>query len=1205
MNTQCSLVRISLVWTSGCIRPFLLLPTLLLTFLISNAYCQTNSGALVGSVIDKSEAAVPNAKITITNSATGVTLTTGTSSAGDFRVAQLVPGTYSIRAEAPGFQPQVRTGVIIDVSQTSTVNMTLQVGATNEAITVEATNVGIETGTSTIATTVTNELVVDLPLTNTTTQGGERDVLDLQFLTPGTAGSSWQGTVAGGQQFGGEILLDGNSLDTLSGNNADVVNEVPSIEGVQEFTVLSTGLSAEYGRSTNGIINIVSRSGTNKFHGTAYDIVRNTDFDADSWFNNFYRAENCIGANNTAACRSTYATPADKKNNFGVNLGGPVLIPKVYNGKDKTFFFYNWEQVRFSSGGLNVITLPTAANRAGDFSQDIVTSNVLVAHNPCDNNSPIYQGEIFDPATTRTINGVTCRSPFPNNTIPANRLSKVAQNILNYIPLPNVAGTTANYQSSFVNPVISTFETIRVDHSFSDKDKIFGSYNTNEFAGYNGTLSIDTPADETTRQHFITHDINTGWDHFFSPTVENRFNVAFWRFYNTLNTLGVLANQDWPDVLGISGLNGAPGAPFPVINFLQGGYYDTGSAGVGEYLAAQDRISINDHLSWVKARHSLKFGYELRAHQYISWTKGIQSGEFNFANAETAGISSSIAEDGNAFASFMLGQMNSASANSILWYPRYSQYYHALYAQDDYKVTRTLTLNLGLRWDLDLPYHAAGGNSSMFDPTLANPGANGLPGALAFAGSGRSDAWMPTTWTDFGPRIGFAWGPSRFHDKTAIRGSYDIIYGQLPNGVLGADQTGFTSTASYSDSNSVGGFSGTPFTLNQGFPALATTVNTNPSQLNGQPISAINQGTKPARVQMWDLQVQHQLAPDLVFTVSYVGNHDTRLASNLLDINAVPQQYWSLGSELTQPVVGNPYGIPVPYPGFTGTIANALRPYPQYLQIMSADETVGSSTYEALWASLQRHYRNGLTLLFAYTWSKNITDAGWWAIGSNPAVQNPFNISQERALANLNVPQNLSLSYAYELPVGKGRHFLNNSRALDAVVGGWTFAGIHSYASGSPISFGCADQIPGTDNCVRWDFTGSNLLSSSERSGNLNPGVDNYFLNPGQTVHQVFVDPEVNLSQGGGYQLGGLSRYTSARGYSGIGTSGLMESFTLSKQFPIREGLRIEIRLEALNAFNRHQFAVPDSNPNDLAFGVVTASQIAPRQLQLTARIRF
>jgi len=1169
-------------------------------------------GSLSGTVMDSSGAAVPNAKVTVTNTQTGVAINTVTSSAGAYAVPQLVPGIYSVRAEAPGFQSQVQTGVVIDVSQTSTVNMSLQVGNTKQEITVQAQTVGIETETSQVATSVTEELVTELPLANNTTQGGQRDVLDLQFLTPGTEGSSWQGTVAGGQRFSGEILVDGNSIDTVSGNSSDVVNEAPSIEGIAEFTVLSTGLSAEYGRSNSGLINFISKSGTNRYHGTAYDVVRQTMFDANTWFNNFYKGENCVGANDTPACRSTYQTPEDKKNDYGVNLGGPVWIPHVYNGKDKTFFFFNWEQVKFSSGGLNVNTLPTAANRTGDFSANLVPSNVLVASNPCDNGNPIVQGEIFDPSTTQTINGVTCRSPFPGNKIPSADFSKVAQNVLNYVPLPNEAGLADNYINSWKSPVISTYETIRIDHSFNNSNKIFWSYNTNEFAGLNGGLTIYTAADQTTKQHFITHDINAAWDHFFSPSVENHFNIAFWRFYNVLYSRGVIDNQNWPSILGISGIVGFPGITFPGVVFNQGGYYNLGPVGgnPGNYLAAQSRISVNDNLSWVRGKHSLKFGYQLRTAQYTTYND-IEGGTWDFANAETAGISTLPVASGNAFASYMIGLPQGSSSEDIIWLPRWSQYYNAVYAQDDYKVARTLTLNLGLRWDVDRPYHAWHNNSSMFDPTLANPGAGGLPGAIAFAGSGTGrsgmgDAWMPTTYGDFGPRIGFAYAPLRFHDKTAIRGSYDVIYGQITNGITGNDQQGFTALKSYSDSSSLGGFNGTPYTWDQGLPPLVTAVNTDPSQLNGQAINASNTGSKPSRVQIWDVQVQHLFAPDLAFTLAYVGNHDTRLGSNLLEMNALPEQYWSLGSKLTQPVAGNAYGIPVPYAGFTGTIANALRPYPQFLNISQVNQTVGQSTYEALWSSLQRHFRDGLTLLAAYTWSKNLTNAEWFFSGSNPAPQNMFDIAQEKHLASLNIPQNLSLSYAYQLPIGRGKRFLNNwSRVLDDVLGGWTIGGIQNYASGSPISFGCADSIPGTGNCVRWNFTGTSLLSSAEKSGNLQPGVDNYFLNPGVSVHQVFVDPEVNVANGGGYQLGGLSPYTAARGYQAIGTSGLMESFNVTKQFAAGERAHAEIRLELFNAFNRHQFETPDSNPNDLAFGNVTASQIGNRTMQLTARIRF
>jgi hypothetical protein len=1192
----------------------------LLMACVVGAYCQSNVGSLVGTVTDSSRAAIPGAKITVTNPRTQVTFSTIASPLGEFVAPQLLPGTYNVRAEAPNFETQVQEGVVIDVGQTATVTLKLKLGSTSEQVLVQSDSVGLDTQTPALATTIPESFVRELPLTNNNSQGGNRDVLDLQFLTPGTAGNSYAGTVAGGQEFSGEILMDGSSMDSMGGNSSDVSNEVPSIESVQEFTVMTTGLSPEYGRTENGIINLVTKSGTNAFHGAAYDIIRNTAFDANTWFNNFYSSQNCGGANDTAACRASYATPADKKNDFGINLGGPLSIPKIYNGKDKTFFFFNWEQVRFTTGGLGVSTLPTTANRTGDFSANLVPSNVLLQNNPCDNNNPIVQGEIFDPSTTRTINGVTCRSPFPNNVIPSGNLSTVAQNILQYVPKPNAAGLANNFLRQWAAPVTSTYETIRIDHSLGSTDKIWGSYSTNEFVGYNGSpfLALGTDADVTTLQHFFTHDANAGWDHFFSPTSYNSLTLSFWRFSNILNPLGILANKDWPQVLGISGLNGTPGvSPFPIVSFQQGGYYELGeNPSDGQYFNTQGRAALHESLSMVKGKHNLKFGYELRAQQFISWSTGNISGQFNFADAETAGISSLTGQSGNSAASFMLGQMQNASASNIVWLPRYNQYYNAIYGRDDFRVTRDLTLNLGLRWDVDRPYRAAGNNSSMFDPNLSNPGANGLLGALAFAScpstagkcgapSGYSDAWEPTIFSDFGPRLGFAYAPSIFHDKTVISGSYDIIYGPLTNGITNSDQTGFTTYSSYSDSSSIGSFNGTPFTLDQGYPALPTTVDTNPSQLNGQPINATSKDAKPARVQIWDLQVQQVVAPDLVLTLSYVGSHDTRLGSNLLLTNALPEKYWNLGSELTQPVVGNTAGIPVPYPGFTGSIANALRPYPQYLAISQVNQSLGQSSYNALWAKLQRHYRNGLSLLLAYTWSKKLTNAEDWLPLENPAPQNPSDGSQERSLSNIDVPQDFSLSYTYELPFGKGKRFLNTNRALVDALGGWTIGGIQSYASATPISFGCANQIPGTDNCVRWNFVGNNLLSDAERNKKFNPAVDNYFLNPGVTASQVFIDPEAGVAQGAGYQLGKLSRTTSARGFQNIGTSGSLESFSLTKQFFAEERARLDIRAEFLNAFNRHQFLVPDSNPNDLGFGLVSSSQIPPRQLQLTARISF
>ncbi len=403
---------------------------LLLCFLFSTAlFAQTNEGILTGTVTDQTGAAIPNAKVTAKNNATGSSFDTATSSDGSFRFPALAIGQYDVTASAPGFSTVTQSNVTITISQTSAIKMSLNVGKSEQSITVQADVTSIETQSSEIGTAVTSKQVIELPLALGGV-GAMRSPEAFMFLAPGTAGPGTANSnngifiskIGGGQNFGNEILLDGTSM-LRSENGSSFDEAAPSVEAIAEFRVLTSTIPAIYGRTTGGIETFGTKSGTNQFHGTGYDILQNEDLNSNSWFNNGYAAS-CTPQ---PACRSPYARPIDKKNDYGVNLGGPVWIPKLYNGKNKTFFFFNWEQYKQSVGGTNDSIVPTAAERGGDFSS-ILTSTV-VGSNPC-TGQPIFQGEIFDPNTTRTVNGVTCRDPFPNNRIPVNRLSKVTQNML-------------------------------------------------------------------------------------------------------------------------------------------------------------------------------------------------------------------------------------------------------------------------------------------------------------------------------------------------------------------------------------------------------------------------------------------------------------------------------------------------------------------------------------------------------------------------------------------------------------------------------------------------------------------------------------------------------------------------------------------------------------------------------------------------------
>ena len=459
---------------------------------------QSNEGNIAGSVLDQTGAPIAGAEVTARNEGTGAVLKTDTGPAGNYHFSSLQIGKYDITASHPGFASLTQKGISVQINSTAAVSITLNVGEAAQSVTVQAEATRIESESSDIGTVITTKQVIELPLALGGV-GALRSPEAFVFLAPGTSGPGTAGSNNGifiskigrGQNFGNEVLLDGASiLRTENGSSFD--EAAPSVEAIQEFKVLSATFPAEYGRTTGGIESFTTKSGTNEFHGTAYDIFRNDDLDANTWFNNGFAARCAPG---DEACRRPYARPIDKKNDYGLNLGGPVWIPKIYNGKNKTFFFFNWEQYRQNNGGTQTAIVPTAAERSGDFS-GILTNNVI-GQNPCDG-SNIFQGQIFDPDSTITgPGGVACRTPFPGNIIPASRISEVSKNFLQYLPPPNIAGANGiNYALSSAQPLYNTTYTIRIDQNFSDKSRIFAMYDSRENARYAGSTFIyPCPAD--------------------------------------------------------------------------------------------------------------------------------------------------------------------------------------------------------------------------------------------------------------------------------------------------------------------------------------------------------------------------------------------------------------------------------------------------------------------------------------------------------------------------------------------------------------------------------------------------------------------------------------------------------------------------------------------------------------------------------------
>jgi hypothetical protein len=1197
-------------------------------------FAQSNGGSLAGTITDPSGSAVANATVTATNVGTAQAVKTTSSSTGAYHFSDMQVGTYTLSATAPGFKKTDRVGVQIQLETTSSLDIALVVGSTNESIEVSAEAPRLQTESSDVGTVVTPMQVVDLPLS--TNGSAIRNASDFVFLTPatfgtGTSGGNFQAGVGGGQTMGSEILIDGASISLQSFGDAFETNELPSVESIGEFKVLVAGIPANQGRTTSGVQSYTTKSGSNEWHGGGFEILHRTGLDANTWFNNLSIAQNGPTAAN--------ATPSDDKSEYGVLLGGPLKIPHIYNGTDRTFFFFSWGQFRQNKGYSNLEAIPTPANLAGDFSENLTTNSL--GTNPCDG-STIYQGQIFDPTTTNSTvsntnpTGVLCRTAYPGNKINT-PVSAVARAIAAYIPAPSTSGLVNNYNSAGTLPIIDTTDTIRIDHSFGDKDKIFGTYNVRDDVETYTQGHLWLPVTPyITKQDIPAHIFRMGYDHIFSPTLINHALIATTQVRDKQSYLTNFGGVQWSQKLG---LPGGEGFMFPGVYPNEGSIVPFGDIqnNAGYNGSIDDTAAIiSDSVLWSKGRHNLTLGGEYRYLLSISSFISPLQGQFQFGREQTAATIATASASGNGIASFLLGQVASVQSIRDLVSLRNLGHYFAGYVQDQFKVNRELNLSLGLRYNFEVPFREEHDFGSNFSPTTINTGANGTgtPGALIFGGSGPlqsgSTRWQHTYFKNIEPRLGFAYSPNFLHQKVAIQASYSItsapfVYWQqeysIPNGFASnvtvnniANPFGAAELFDPSSPTTPGIAHPSAY----GVPATATSPNFDRSQLNGsQTYWGKASFGRPGQSQIWSLMVQTQLATDLLLTTGYIGQSGSHLGSNLSYVNDLNPTNFARGAGLNDTFNGSNTavdGVAPPYPEFAGTVAQALRPYPQYTYINTAayGENVGHMSFDAMVVKLERRYHNGLNLMGSYTWSKNLTDTAGIAGGSLGgnyvgATQNPFDLRSERSLSQEDVPHLFVVSYIYELPFGKGRQFLNHSRASDYFVGGWSLTGIQRYQSGQPVAFGCATSVPGmyvnqegATHCVRWNLVpGQPLHSAARAGGRFNPAVsgDNQWYNPA-----AFSDPNANVTGTTPYSFGDKPAFQgNDRNFPYY-----EEDWGLVKKVPITERVNFIFRAEFFNAFNRHIFASPDGEPYDgPAFGTVGGLANNPRETQFTFRVQF
>jgi hypothetical protein len=1176
---------------------------------------QTNQGAIAGNVFDASGGVVANVKIVATNTKTGSKYETVSSSAGSYRFPNLTVGPYDITANAQGFKAATLRGVIVEVATTASLDIKLDTGSVTETVVVNADTPRIQTESAEIGTVITQQQVLDLPLVLGSTVQYMRSPEAFVFLIPGAvgpgtgngSGGTFESKIAGGQNYATEVLLDGASM-FRSENGSSFDETAPSVEALSEFKVLVSTIPAEYGRTTGGIETFSTKGGTNAYHGDVYDLFRNEDMDANSWGNNYFGLPR----------------NRDRQNDYGFNIGGPVWLPHIYNGRNKTFFFFSWEQYRQTQGLTTTTTVPTQAEIGGNFSASLNTADVL-GTNPCDG-TPIYAGEIFDPSTTRTVGTTQCRTAFLNepgsggiNAIPAADITTVGKNILSFYPTPTNGNAINNYTYQYSFPTLATTPTVRIDENVGDKTKLYFTYSSRKNSRISTTANFANAAGDGRDQLFTAHYLRFGYDYVISPSILNHFSVGLNRTNSANIGAGVRygGGSDWDSKLGITG---ATGPMFPVVGFFQTAPY----VGLGDSVdgdTIDNGLRTNDTVSWVRGRHEMKFGVDWRFQQFSPLNFANTSGSYYFWAAQTAGTSSfNAGQTGDPIASALLAQVHDSNLSSYATQPRWLRSYYGFFAQDSFKIRPNLVFNYGLRWDIDQPNKENNDDTSNISLTTPNTGAGGFPGALVFAGTGSgrngvtNERWANTWLKDVGPRLGFAWQPRVLGHDTVIRGGYGIIYAPIQYADFGADNlTGFQANPAF--------FSGDNFNpaynLTAGFPAYPAPPNLDPTQLNFTGPTYIDPSYgRPGMIQNWSLEVQRQLAPDWILSVAYVGQHSTHLRSNFDSVNSLNPSYFSMGGVLSETVAET--GAPVPFPTFpTGdTVAQTLVPHPQYFGFNTdcCLEDLGQATYNALQAQLQHRFHYGLNLMASYTWSKTLTDADsalpyFATLAGSAGPQDYFHQKGDKAISDQDLPQNLVLSYVYELPIGKGKRYLSNTGFASRAVSGWSISGVQRYESGQPFAICCATGIPAFAGSVRYNqVPGTSLLSSAYTSSGFNAGTEpmlniNALSDPNAPC--VIFTGCTGAPSGAPYSLGTMPRVTGAIRMPFYES----EDFNVMKRTHITERMDVLLQASALNAFNRHIFNRPtDFNIYDpVGFGMLNPSNLllGPRVLQMQLKLEF
>jgi hypothetical protein len=1109
--------------------------------LASVALLAQTTAQITGTISDSTGAAIQGAEITAFDASKGTRRQVLSNESGIYRISLLPPGEYHVTVQKEGFRVVRRSGVKLAVEEVVRLDFLLEVGTVSETIEVQSRAPLLQNESATVGTSVGSKAVVDLPLVSAVSG---RDPVELLQVLPGSTNKGVAGTqsINGGRIGTNDIQVDGaTKVEELIGNSSGA-GGIPSVETVNEVKLMTNVYSAEFGRSGGATVLVTTKSGTNEFHGSAYHFFRHDSIAARNFF-----------APTKLPIRS---------NQWGFTVGGPIR-------KNRTFFFGSHEGWRYRTDFNQRTTVPTELERNGNFSQTLSSGGQLI---------PIY-----DPSTlaANPSGGGYIRSPFPGNVIPSSRFDPVGAKLVSFYNAPNFPGATFTNVNNY-----RVFDSggrdykqylLKMDHSFSTNHTLNGRFFLQNL-DQKQPVVFDNPFNPgANNQHAPNRSVTLSDTYIITPTILNEARVALNRHINAFSPQFPV---DGNALIGLKGLP-SPAPATPLISVT--GYSGLGNSSFGG--TYQTVYEFSDTVNVIRGKHTLKIGGDFRRFRFNRPSRVGEPGSLSFSGVFTNFPGRALT--GSALADMLLGSPNSASVTITPTFG-FRSWYAAGFLQDDFKVTRTFTLNLGIRYDLETPFTEVANRLSNFDPNLKDP-ATGLPGALRFAGrDGTGTRMVNIDRNNWGPRFGFAWSPNAA-DGLVFRGGYGIIYSPLTRGAVSSPglNAGFAATTAFTTLDNLT----PPFLLQAGFP-FYTLPNSQPGSgiLAGQSVNFVNPNNRVPYVQQWSYGIEKVLPGSVLVDIAYVGNRGVKLPwGPSINLNQLPAS--ALNASTLQRVA-NPFAgvLSGSLGAATITQGQLSRRFPQFLNVSDLGDASANSTYHSLQFKAEKQYSHGVYLLTSYTYSKLLTDSalGSGGVGGTAVtLQDSFNLRAEKGPSTTDLRHRFVVAGSYDLPFGKGRKWAQTG-VMAYVAGGWQVNSIFTMQSGIPLTL----------------YSSPNLTQSLGGGSRPNRVCDGNLSSDARSIQRWF-----NTSC-----FTSPPQFTFGNSGTGIvrGPGSVNLDLSLFKNIPLSDRFRLQFRSEFFNLPNHPNFGDPGTTLGVGTFGIISSTaggtldpMGGPRIIQLALKLTF